>query len=73
MAEEDTLARMRKFLHAYATGDCLTFVNPQNGKLLSVTDNARALAAACLLFEKQGTADMSEKQNESNTTSKKRN
>ena len=45
---EETLARVRKFLHAYATGQATTFVDPDTGQLVSATKEARALANACL-------------------------
>jgi len=46
--EIERFRRVRKFLHAYATGAAMTFVNPQTGKLVSATSEARALADACL-------------------------
>jgi hypothetical protein len=46
--EEGRLARVERFLMAYYTGDACTFVNPDNGELISATYEARALANACL-------------------------
>ena len=40
--------RIEKFCNAYYTGDCLTFVDPANGKLVSANDEVRAFAGALM-------------------------
>ena len=40
--------RIIKFLEAYYTGDAQTFVNPDNGELVSASYEVRAFAAALL-------------------------
>lgn len=45
---EYALARVCKFLNAYAKGQAVTFVDPHTGMLVSTTKEARALAHACL-------------------------
>ncbi|KKK63266.1 hypothetical protein LCGC14_2996030 [marine sediment metagenome] len=42
------LDRITKFLRAYYTGDAQTFVNPDNGELVSASYEVRAFAAAIL-------------------------
>ena len=42
------LDRITKFLGAYYTGDAQTFVNPDNGELVSANYEVKAFAAAVL-------------------------
>ena len=42
------LNRITKFLQAYYTGEAQTFVNPDNGELVSANYEIRAFAAAIL-------------------------
>ena len=42
------LDRITKFLEAYYTGDAQTFVNPDNGELVSANYEVKAFAAAIL-------------------------
>lgn len=40
--------RIEKFCNAYYSGDCLTFVNPDNGELVSANYEVRAFAVALM-------------------------
>lgn len=42
------IRRAREFLNVYYTGDAQTFVDPDNGKLVSANYEVRAFAAAIL-------------------------
>ena len=44
----EQLRRIEKFVHAYWMADALTFVNPDNGELVSATYEVRAFASALL-------------------------